>query len=203
MSNNEEGQTYALKFLPSRSDDSRAQLESEIKSVLNLDNENVIKFLDFGECEINSVSGLFLISEYCADGNYRSMLSNSIDDISIEKTLIEIKQILNGLSSLHNRTIHRDLKPENILISSGILKLTDFGISKFLNEATRTLTFKGSGTPRYMAPEIWENKHATPATDLYSLGIILFEALTGKPPFESDDVYELRRMHLYTPSPRA
>jgi hypothetical protein len=89
-----------------------------------------------------------------------------------------------------------------VLVSGETLKVGDFGLAKFVDEATRTLTFKGAGTPRYMAPEVWTGQHAVPATDLYALGVMFFETLTGRPPFDAPDAHALREMHLYTPAPR-
>lgn len=113
-----------------------------------------------------------------------------------------MRQILEGLKVLHTKTIHRDLKPENVLLAGDTLKIGDFGLAKFVDEATRTLTFKGSGTPQYMAPEVWTGQHVSPATDLYALGVLFFEAVTGQPPFAAPDTQRLRDMHLYTPVPR-
>jgi serine/threonine-protein kinase len=107
-----------------------------------------------------------------------------------------------GLECLHGKIVHRDLKPENILVAGDILKIGDFGLAKFVDEATKTLTFKGSGTPRYMAPEIWRGLHASPAADLYAIGVMLFEAVVGRPPFEAEDTIALRNLHLYEPAPR-
>jgi serine/threonine protein kinase len=197
-------QHYALKFLSPLGDvDVRVQLEAEITSVLGLVHPNIIEIFDYGEGIIDSHLGAFIISEYCPDGNYRAKLIQGVSgEDSLKNVLSDIKQVLTGLKTLHSRTVHRDLKPENILISGDQLKLADFGLSKFVDEATRTLTFKGSGTPRYMAPEVWLKKHATPSSDLYSLGVIFYEALTGQSPFESEDIYELRNMHLVKPAPR-
>lgn len=194
-------ENFALKFIPQGSDGSQIQFEAEIKTTSDLNSPNIIKIFDYGQCELNATSGFFIISEYCKEGNYKSIISQL--NIPIERKISDIKQILKGLEILHSKTIHRDIKPENILVFGDTLKITDFGLSKYIDEATRTLTFKGSGTPAYMAPEIWENKHATQATDLYSLGIILFESLTGQLPFYSEDIYKMREKHLYLPSPRA
>jgi hypothetical protein len=126
-------------------------------------------------------------------------VANSID---VGTVVQDFRQILAGLAVLHTRIVHRDLKPENVLVAGGKLKVGDFGLAKFVDEATRTLTFKGAGTPRYMAPEVWFGQHATTATDLYAIGVMLFEALARRAPFSASDTNALREMHCYTPAPR-
>lgn len=142
--------------------------------------------------------------EYCPDGDYRDVLSTSTERRpGIEEMVGHMRQIVTGLKVLHSKTIPRDLKPENVFVSGNLLKIGDFGLAKFVDEATRTLTFKGSGTPQYMAPEVWIGQHVAPATDLYALGVMFFEAVTRRPPFEAPDAHSLRDLHLYTPAPRA
>jgi serine/threonine protein kinase len=153
------------------------------------------------ECLVGSARGLFTVMEYCPDGDYRDVLSSAEKrKLSTEELVGHMRQVLKGLKSLHSRTVHRDLKPENILVSGEILKIGDFGLAKFVDEATRT--YKGSGTPRCMAPEVWTGQRAVPATDLYALGVMFFEAVCGKAPFQASNADSLRDMHLYTPVPR-
>ncbi|MCL4151338.1 UNVERIFIED_CONTAM: hypothetical protein GTU68_051914 [Idotea baltica] len=106
-------------------------------------------------------------------------------------------QICRGLHAIHNaEIIHRDLKPGNImLLSDGNLKITDFGVARPKNSQ---LTKKNErvGSIWYMAPETWKGAELTRATDLYSLGILVFEALTGELPFDSDHPGELMQMHI-------
>jgi len=168
-----------------------------------LANENLLAIVDYGECLVGTSRGLFAVSEYCPDGDYRNILTSFAGQKRpIQQFVAHMSQVLNGLRVLHTKIIHRDLKPENVLVAGDKLKIGDFGLAKFIDEATRTLSFKGGGTPRYMAPEVWMQQHAVPATDLYALGVMFFEAVTGQPPFDAPDAEKLRGMHLYTPVPR-
>jgi eukaryotic-like serine/threonine-protein kinase len=195
---------YAVKVLAPVSDpDVRLSFEQEVRSTDGLEHRNLLRIVDYGECLIGSTRGLFAVTEFCPNGDYRNVLSSFAEKKpSIQEVVAHVKQILAGLNALHTKTIHRDLKPENILLSGETLKIGDFGLAKFVDEATRSLTFKGSGTPRYMAPEVWTGQHVSPATDLYALGVVFFEAVTGQPPFSAPDTQKLRDMHLYTPVPR-
>jgi len=196
--------TYAAKIIAPVSDPAvRTSFEQELRSTQGLASENLLAVIDYGECLVGSARGLFTVMEYCTDGDYRDVLSSSGERrLGIDEIVGHMRQILTGLKVLHTRTIHRDLKPENVFVSGDKLKIGDFGLAKFVEEATRTLTFKGSGTPRYMAPEVWTGQRAMPATDLYALGVMFFEAVTGRAPFEAPDAHTLRDMHLYTPVPR-
>ncbi len=106
-----------------------------------------------------------------------------------------IRQVLDGLAYSHGQgVIHRDMKPGNILINDdGRIKITDFGVARI---DTSTLTVMGDivGTPHYMAPEQFSGLEATPATDLYQVGVILYELLTGQRPFTGNNVEILRRV---------
>jgi len=201
----DEKRQFAMKLLVPVSDAAmRLSFEQEIKSTIGLTHENLLTVVDYGTLAIGKQQGLFAVSEYCKDGDYRRVLSVCPDGHpEIQAVLSDFRQILSGLSVLHTKIIHRDLKPENVLAAGGVLKIGDFGLAKFVDEATRTLTFKGAGTPRYMAPEIWSMQHATLATDLYAVGVMLFEAVTGQAPFVAQDLFALRDAHLYAPAPRA
>lgn len=196
---------YAVKIIAPVSDPSaRLSFEQEIHSTIGLQSQNLLRVLDYGECLVGSTRGLFAATEFCPNGDYRNILTSFAEKKpSVKEVVGHISQILEGLKVLHTKIVHRDLKPENVLVSGEILKIGDFGLAKFVDEATRTLTFKGSGTPRYMAPEVWTGQRAVPATDLYALGVMFFEALTDRPPFDAPDAQSMREMHLYTPVPRA
>jgi serine/threonine protein kinase len=108
-----------------------------------------------------------------------------------------LTQLCHGLNAIHSMNIvHRDLKPQNILVTNeGIVKIADFGIAR---RSTSRLTDPGAilGTPWYVAPELWDNAPASPRTDLYALGVILYECLSGVVPFDSDSPASVMTRHL-------
>lgn len=89
-----------------------------------------------------------------------------------------------GMRDINKCIVHRDIKPANILITNQGLKITDFGLSKYIDEATRNLTFKGYGTKAYCAPEVWNNEKNTMLMDIYSMGIVFYELATLNYPYE-------------------
>ena len=110
-------------------------------------------------------------------------------------------QLCSAVHHAHQRgLIHRDLKPGNVLLTTdGAVKLIDFGIAKFADQKL-TATGQILGTPSYMAPEQWTLRgEITGRTDVYALGIVAFEALTGKPPFRGRNIWELAYGHVKTP----
>jgi serine/threonine protein kinase len=202
LAHDEAGKEFALKLIAPAVDPAAvASFRQEIESTSGLDHPNILRVIDWGQGTLKGQPALFVISEICADGDYRAVITSSCG-FPLDVILGDFAQILSGLAVLHSKVIHRDLKPENVLRAGTILKIGDYGLAKFVDEATRTLTFKGAGTPRYLAPEVWQNKSATLATDLYAIGVMLFEALTGKPPYSGTDVFKLRDEHLYAPVPR-
>lgn len=111
-------------------------------------------------------------------------------------------QLAHGMKCISEELVHRDIKPENILNFNGVLKITDFGLSKISGESTKTMTFKNGGTPLYIAPEAWNNDRNTVQMDIYSMGIVFYELATLSYPYDlpaQRDVFGLRDMHLYNP----
>jgi len=198
---NEKLESFAIKMIgPVKDAETLESFNRETEALIGIDNENVLNCSGQGEYLYRGGTYFFTVTEYCANGNYRKEIARA--EYKLDKIVSDFSQILLGLDVLHQRVVHRDLKPENIMISGNILKIGDLGLSKSIDEATKTLTFKGSGTPNYMAPEVWERKKITPAADLYAIGVMLFEALTAQLPFSSDDFVELRKKHLYDQAPR-
>jgi len=159
------------------------RFEREAKAVAQLTHANIVKVTDFGENEGTP----YLVMEYLPGGTVKQFLGKSLPYIEAAQLLAPIARALNYAHS-HN-VIHRDVKPSNILITeSGEPMLTDFGIAKILDlEGGQTLTGTGVGigTPEYMAPEQWTGE-ITPAVDIYSLGVVFYELVTGHKPYNAD-----------------
>ncbi len=130
-------------------------------------------------------------------------IENSAGSMPLADRIDILCQIATGLQQLAEvAVVHRDLKPGNVLLVDGRWCLTDFGISRDLDESTSTVTRRGEGTFEYMAPEYIERGIATTKTDLYSLGVIAYELLTGRKPFEGPATEDFYRQHLEeTPPP--
>src|SRR5215469_8860751 len=156
--------------------------------------------------------------EYGRDGTFHYVVMDYIDGVtlkeliladgpfSIQRALDTAHQIAEGLEAAHKkRVIHRDMKPQNILVSTtNVVKLTDFGMARTLESATITEEGSFLGTPYYVAPEQATDGHSADIrSDLYSLGCIFFEMLTGQVPYESKTALDVILMHLRNPVPSA
>ncbi|MFI1241435.1 serine/threonine-protein kinase [Nocardia salmonicida] len=132
-----------------------------------------------------------------ASESLRDRIENSAGSMQLAEKIDILCQIATGLQQLAEvAVVHRDLTPGNVLLVDGRWCLTDFGISRDLDERTSTVTRRGEGTFEYMAPEYIERGVATAKTDLYSLGIVAYELLTGRKPFEGPHSEDFLRQHL-------
>ena len=198
------GEIFAVKILqnslPLEKD--IVTFKREVVAILNLEHKNIIKYLFFNDGEIYKEFPPYLIMEYANEGTLRQFILQKGNSLLNEELTTMIKDLSQGMKILNEKVIHRDIKPENILIFKNNLKITDFGLSKFVEEETRTLTFKGSGTPLYMSPEAWKNERSTLSMDIYSMGIVFFELATGKNPYsylENKSYEDWKNAHLSKP----
>lgn len=184
-------QTVAVKFLPEKLTADPPALErfhSEVRIARQVSHPNVCRVFDIGETD--GVS--YLTMEY-VDGEDLASLIRRIGRLSPDKAAEIARQICAGLAAAHERgVIHRDLKPANVMLDSqGKARITDFGL------AGLAATIEGAevraGTPAYMAPEQLAGREVTLRSDLYSLGLVLYELLTGKRAFEATTLQELIR----------
>ncbi len=166
----------------------------EAKNQAKLNHPNIVTV--YGFLETKDATGI--VMEF-VDGSTIGQLISTYGRLDLIFALRVLQQVLVAVDYAHSMGfIHRDLKPSNIIIDrSGMVKIMDFGISKSLNE-NKDLTRIGFniGTPFYMSPEQIKNLEPTPQTDIYSLGITLYEMLSGSPPFNFNSVYEIYDAHL-------
>jgi serine/threonine protein kinase len=185
-------QIVAIKFLPeslSKDAAALARFHSEVRIARQVSHPNVCRMFDIGD-----VDGIaFLTMEY-VDGEDLSSLVRRIGRLSADKATEIARQTCAGLAAAHDRgVIHRDLKPANLMLdSAGKIRITDFGL------AAIAASIQGAevraGTPAYMAPEQLAGKEVTIKSDLYSLGLVLYEILTGKRAFEAVTLPELMKL---------
>ena len=168
----------------------RKYIDTEIEIMKDLNHPNITKLYDVIYDNRKNYENIYLILEYCPNGDLTSLLKKKkiMDESEAKKYL---QQLANGLKYLtENNIFHRDLKPQNILIGKdNILKITDFGFAKSVNSSDISETFCGS--PLYMAPEILTYQKYTYTADLWSVGVILYEMLTGETPFTGNNLYNL------------
>lgn len=191
------------KLTPENSEKTRARFKIEAKKTAKLLHPNIVPVTDYGIHE-----GVpYLVMRYIPGGRtLKSLLGKPIPYFEAIKLIIPIAQ---ALAVAHaNHIIHRDVKPSNILLTAeNIPMLSDFGIAKVLETEEDTqdgLTATGMviGTPEYMAPEQWEGKPVDGRADIYALGVVLYEMITGRPPFKADTVPATMVQVLRDPLPR-
>ena len=194
----ETGTAVAIKFLPD-SADLNDRFEREASLLTGFAHPNVVRVFAFERLETYR----FLVMEFLSGGTLRSRWSRDQGRMLAE-TIRVVLDCLAGLSACHQRGIvHRDVKPENILFSGdGQVKIADLGIAKLLDDETwKTRTGALMGTPRYMSPEQVTGDAVGPTADIYAVGVILYEALCGRPPFDHEAIYQLLKLQVEAPPP--
>lgn len=204
----------AIKFLHTRfSEDEAARLRllTEARAAVALRHANAVSVTDFGQ---TAEGWVYIVMELLEGRTLREILSREAPLETARATSIML-QASDAVAAAHQAgIIHRDLKPSNILITQSadqpaVVKVLDFGIAKFFagdGDDVDALAHSNSviGTPRYMSPEQHNGDELTPATDVYSLGVILYEMLTGMVPFSGSTAAEIAEKHANNPphSPR-
>jgi len=193
------GQAVALKFLPERflSDGAAlARFHREVRVARQVSHRNVCRVYDIGE-----IDGRHFLSMEFIKGEELSSLLRRIGRLPADKAVQIARQICAGLAAAHQIGIlHRDLKPSNVMIDGeGNARITDFGLAGLIEEFQDDEMH--AGTPAYMAPEQLEGKPPTVRTDIYSLGLVLYELFTGKRAFEATTLEELIRLRRSDTTP--
>jgi len=187
------GQAVALKFIPkavSGDESMLARFHAEVRLARQVSHPNVCRIYDIGEVEGRH----FLSMEY-VDGEDLASLLKRIGHLPVDKTVDIARQLCAGLHAAHEKgVLHRDLKPANVMLDGrGRVRITDFGLAIAAEEAANVGEL--SGTPAYMAPEQLQGKPASVRSDLYALGLVLYEVATGKRAFDAPTLAEMRRKH--------
>jgi predicted Ser/Thr protein kinase len=184
------GQQVALKFMPAgiaRDAVRLAQFHNEVRTARQVSHANVCRMYDIGEID----GQLFLTMEY-VDGEDLSSLLRRIGRLPEDKAIEIARQICAGLAAAHERgVLHRDLKPANIMLDgAGRVRIMDFSLA-----AAGEVTDIRAGTPAYMAPEQLEGREVTARSDVYALGLVLYELFTGKRAFDAKTLADLVAQH--------
>jgi serine/threonine-protein kinase len=193
-----EDKIVAIKILKdeySGNKDFIRRFKNESKAIAVLSDSNIVKIFDvnFG------VKIQYIVMEYIDGIPLKEYISRQ-KIISWQDALFFTKQILIALKHAHSKgIIHRDIKPQNImLLKDGSIKVTDFGIARFSHNDTQTMTDHAIGSVHYIAPEQAKGGITDEKADIYSVGVILYEMLTGKLPFEADNAVSVAIMQMQT-----
>ncbi|CAD8169085.1 unnamed protein product [Paramecium pentaurelia] len=170
----------------------RSLLVNEINILKSVDNKCLLKLYNY----LETMNNIYIITEFCSDGDLQSIIEKKgyLPEHNAVKIL---KHLIKALLYLKERNIvHRDIKTQNILVSNQIPKLADFGFAIDLNQP-QTKDILQIGTPLYMAPEIYSHYQYSSKTDLWALGIVFYEMLFGKVPFNAKNPKELEQMFQF------
>ena len=172
----------------------------EAQSVANLNNQNIVKIYDVGQHIEDGKIFNYIVMEYINGKTLNELIKdkgrlNSTAVVSISK------QIANALDCAHkHHIIHRDIKPHNIIIDENLnVKVTDFGIARIATSSTITYTSSVLGTVHYISPEQAKGKFIDEKSDIYSLGVVIYEMVTGRVPFDTDNAVGIAMQHINEP----
>jgi serine/threonine-protein kinase len=193
--------TVAIKVLPeeyARNEEFLQRFVTEAKAISLLEHQNIVGIYDYG-----FEDGLQYIAMRYIDGQSLSQKLTAEKKLPCETAVEYARQICRALKYAHEKEIlHRDIKPQNILLGpGGRVFVTDFGIAKLYEQSSVTRTGVVVGTPEYMSPEQAEGRELNHQTDIYSLGIVLYEMLAGEPPFLGDNPLAIAYKHVNVPPP--
>jgi eukaryotic-like serine/threonine-protein kinase len=194
------GRTVAVKILPAhflQDDTFLERFNRELRVIAGFEHPYIVPVRDFGE--LNGFP--FIVMRYFNTGTLADLVQQQ-GTLSLDVTVRLVSNIATALDYAHSRgIIHRDLKPHNVFVDKhGEPFLADFSITKIM-ETTLQLTGGLAGTPVYMAPELAEPGTATPLSDIYALGVMLYQMLSGRAPFEADTPTGILAAHVTEPIP--
>ena len=178
-----------------------ARFYQEAKAAGGLSHRNIVTIYDIGRSERIA----YMAMEFLEGDELRKLLQ-ARDPIPVSQALEIGAQVAEGLQYAHERQIiHRDIKPANIMVlHDGLVKITDFGIARMRNNEVKTMTGMILGSPKYMSPEQVSGKRADTRSDIFSLGVVIYEMLTGTSPFVADNIHGVmyQTMNFNPPAPK-
>ncbi len=194
------GLEVAVKVLDgqaARDPDVIARFEREAETAQRLEHAHIVKILDVG----SSRGKHYLVMELLRGGSFRQLLRKGAPP---GRVLAVLAQSARALAFAHEKgVVHRDVKPENVLLTrAGRAKVADFGLARAGDQSTLTTEGRMLGTALYMSPEQARGERATPASDVYSIGVMIYESIAGERPFSSDTAFGFIYQHVqHTPPP--
>ena len=174
------------------------RFQREALNASSLSHPNIVEVYDVGEDN----GQYFIVMEYIEGKNLKDLLKKR-GKLTVTEVVDIMSQISDGLSIAHDSyIIHRDIKPQNIMIlENGMVKITDFGIAMAMNATQLTQTNSVMGSVHYLPPEQASGKGSTLKSDIYSMGILMYELLTGSLPYRGENAVEIALKHLKEPLP--
>ncbi|MDP9373193.1 MAG: protein kinase, partial [Chloroflexota bacterium] len=176
-----------------------ARFYREARAAASLTHPNIVDIYDYGPHDHT-----YFITMQFIDGTDLKTALRREGPLLPRRAVVVIDQVLAGLGAAHDRgIIHRDVKPQNILVRArdGAIKLTDFGVARAFDGTDLTTSGIALGTAHYMAPEQGSGGPIGPATDLYAVGVVLYELLSGQLPFRGSNQMQIMLQHLHDPPP--
>ncbi|MBF1300178.1 MAG: Stk1 family PASTA domain-containing Ser/Thr kinase [Parvimonas sp.] len=172
----------------------------EAQSVANLNNQNIVKIYDVGQHIEDGKTFNYIVMEYIKGKTLNELIKDK-GRLNSNAVVAISKQIANALDCAHkHHIIHRDIKPHNIIIDENLnVKVTDFGIARIATSSTITYTSSVLGTVHYISPEQAKGKFIDEKSDIYSLGVVMYEMVTGRVPFDTDNAVGIAMQHINEP----
>ena len=193
----------AVKVFKREDEEMLGRFIREAHLMASFRNEHLVAVFDSGESTIGNVTWYYIVMPFMEGGTLRSRIRRA--PLSLEEACRRMREIASALDYIHHQgIIHRDIKSSNVLLDAeGRAYLSDFGIARTATDATQlTATGNVLGTVDYVAPELFESNHkADVRSDLYSLGVLLFEMVTGELPFTAENQIAVVSMHMHKPPP--
>lgn len=188
----------AISIPANEKEETIERFEREVHNLTQLAHKNIVNVYDVTEND----DCFFIVMEYI-DGPTLSEYIMNHQPLDIQTIINFTEQIIEGIKHAHEtRIVHRDIKPQNILIEKDkTLKILDFGIAKALSETTMTQTNHVLGTVQYLSPEQARGESTDSGTDIYSIGVVLYEMLVGKPPYNGENAISIAIKHIQDDMP--